>query len=62
VFSVRSVPRYYKQDSWNSELVVRQSAAIKNMGTEAEDIVGIGHRTTTDEGHSKLRRLYLREL
>jgi hypothetical protein len=30
VFSVRSVPRCYKQDSWSNELVVRQSPDGKN--------------------------------
>jgi hypothetical protein len=34
VFSLQYVPRYYKQDSWNSELVVRQSPAGKNVSTE----------------------------
>jgi hypothetical protein len=43
VFSTRSTPRCYKQDSWGNESVVRQLPAGKNMSTEAEDIVGI-HR------------------
>jgi hypothetical protein len=47
MFSVRSVPRYYRQDSWSNELVVRQSLAGKNLGTEAEDIVEIRHQATT---------------
>jgi hypothetical protein len=40
VFSVRFVPRCYKQDNWSSVLVVGQSPAGKNVITEAEDIVG----------------------
>jgi hypothetical protein len=40
-FSVRSVPRCYKQDSCCNELIVRQSATGKNLNTEADDIVGI---------------------
>jgi hypothetical protein len=39
MFSVHSVPIYYKQDSWNNELVVRQPTACKNVSTEAEAIV-----------------------
>jgi hypothetical protein len=55
VFSVHSLPRCYKQDSqlrvnsWNNEVVVRQSPASKNMSTEAEDIVGICHQAATGE-------------
>jgi hypothetical protein len=49
VFSVRSVPRYYDQDSWSNELFVRQSPIDKNVSTETEDIVGIRHQTTTGE-------------
>jgi hypothetical protein len=41
VFSVRSVPKFYKQDSWSNKLVVGQSPVGKNMSTEAEDTVGI---------------------
>jgi hypothetical protein len=40
VFSVWSVPRCYKQDNWNNDLVVRQSPAGKNVNTETEYIVG----------------------
>jgi hypothetical protein len=49
VFSVRSVPRCYKQDSWGNELLVRQLPASKNERMEAEDIVGIRHQATTGE-------------
>jgi hypothetical protein len=56
VFSVRSVPRCYKQDSWSNELVVRQSPAGKNVSTEAEDIVGIHHQATTGEDTADLLR------
>jgi hypothetical protein len=49
VFSVRSLPRCYKQDSWSNELIVRHSPAGKNMNTEAEDIVGIRHHASTSE-------------
>jgi hypothetical protein len=49
MFSVRSIPRCYKQDSWSNELVVRQSPASKNVSTEADDIVGIHHQATTGE-------------
>jgi hypothetical protein len=47
IFSKRSVPRCYNQDSLSSGLVVRQSPAGKNVSTEAEDTVGIGYQTTT---------------
>jgi hypothetical protein len=47
VFSVRSVLRCYKQDSWSNELVVRQSPACKKLSTEAEAIFGIRHQATT---------------
>jgi hypothetical protein len=36
VFSVRPVPRCYKQDNWSNELVVGQSPASKDVNTEAE--------------------------
>jgi hypothetical protein len=49
VFSVQSVQRYYKQNSWSNELLVRQSPAGKNVSTEAEGIVGICHQATTGE-------------
>jgi hypothetical protein len=49
VFSVRSVQRCYKQDSWSNELVVGQSLACKNLSKEAEDFLGIRHQATTDE-------------
>jgi hypothetical protein len=48
VFYVRSVPRC-KQEIWSNELVVGQSAAGKNMSTEAEDIVEIRHQATAGE-------------
>jgi hypothetical protein len=47
MLSVLSVPRCYKQDNWTNELVVRQSPAGKHVSTEAEDIVGARHHTTT---------------
>jgi hypothetical protein len=46
VFSVRSVPRCYKQDSWSNELVVRQSPSGKNVSTETYEIVGIRYQAT----------------
>jgi hypothetical protein len=49
VFSVRSVPRYYKQDNWSNELVARKSPVGKNVSTEAEGIVVIRHQATTGE-------------
>jgi hypothetical protein len=49
VFSVRLLPRCYKQDRWSNELVVRQSLNGKNVSTEAEDIVVIRHQVTTGE-------------
>jgi hypothetical protein len=49
VFSVRSVPRCYKQDNWSNELVVGQSPAGKNVSTKAEDIVQVCHQATTGE-------------
>jgi hypothetical protein len=55
---MRSVPRYYKRDIWSNELVMRESSAGKNLSTEAEDVVGIRHQTTTGED-SKLRRLFM---
>jgi hypothetical protein len=36
VYSMRSVPRCYKQDKSKFELVVRQSPANKDENTEAE--------------------------
>jgi hypothetical protein len=48
-FSVQSVPRYYKQDSWSNELVVGHSPAHKNLSTEAEEIVGTRHQATNGE-------------
>jgi hypothetical protein len=36
-------------DSGSTELFVRQSPAIKNVSTEAEDIFGIRHQTTAGE-------------
>jgi hypothetical protein len=55
VVSVRSVARFYKQDSWSNELVVRQSPAGKNASTEAYDIVGIRRQATTGEDKAKVR-------
>jgi hypothetical protein len=46
---VWSVPGCYKQESWSNELVVVQSPAVKNVSTEAEDIVEIRHQATTGE-------------
>jgi hypothetical protein len=36
-------------DSWSNELVVRQLPTGKNVGMEANDIVGIHHKATTGE-------------
>jgi hypothetical protein len=41
--------RCYKKYNWSIELVVGQSAAGKNVSTEAEYTVGIWHQTTTGE-------------
>jgi hypothetical protein len=49
VFSVQSLLRCYKQDSWSNELVVGQSPVGKNMSMVSEDIVGIQHQMTTSE-------------
>jgi hypothetical protein len=49
VFSVRFLPRCYKQDKWSNELVVRQSLTGKNVNREAEDIDGIRDHVPTDE-------------
>jgi hypothetical protein len=49
MFSVRSVPRCYKQDNWSNELVVGEPPAGKNVNTEAEDIVGVRNQATTVE-------------
>jgi hypothetical protein len=49
VFSVRSVPRCYKLDSWSNELVVRHTPTNKNVSTEAEHIVGIYHQVMIGE-------------
>jgi hypothetical protein len=45
VFSVRTVPRCFKQGNWSSELVVGQSPFGKNVITEAGD----RHQATTGE-------------
>jgi hypothetical protein len=37
------------QDSWNNELVVRQSPAGKNVSTEAGGIFEIHHQATIGE-------------
>jgi hypothetical protein len=34
---------YLRVDSWNKDLVARQSQVGTNVGTEAEDIIGIRH-------------------
>jgi hypothetical protein len=49
VFSVRCMPRCYKQDNWSNELVLGQSPVGKNVSMEAEDIVGFHHQATTGE-------------
>jgi hypothetical protein len=49
VFSVWSVPVYYKQGNCNNGLVLGQSPASKNVSMEAEDIVGIHHQAMTGE-------------
>jgi hypothetical protein len=49
VFSVRSMPRCYKQDSWSNKLAARQSPSGKNVSMEAVDIVGVCHQTVTGE-------------
>jgi hypothetical protein len=49
VFTVRTVPRGYKQESWRNEFLVRQLPFVKNVGMEAKDIVGIRHQATADE-------------
>jgi hypothetical protein len=36
VFSLRFVPRCYKQDNWSNELVVGQSPASKDVNMEAQ--------------------------
>jgi hypothetical protein len=41
--------RFCKQDSRNSELVLKQSQAGKNVSTEAEGIVWIRYKATTGE-------------
>jgi hypothetical protein len=58
VFSVRSVPRCYKQDSWRNDLVERQSPPDKNMSSEAEDGVGILQEATTGAYTADLTRLH----
>jgi hypothetical protein len=47
VFSVRSMPRCYKQDSWSNVLAVRKSPAGKNLSTKVDDIIRIRHQATT---------------
>jgi hypothetical protein len=49
VFSVWSVPGYYKQENWSNELVLGQSPASKNVNMGAEDIVRIRYQATTGE-------------
>jgi hypothetical protein len=49
VFSIRSMPKCFKQDNWSSELVVGQLPASKNVTMEAEDTVEIHHQATTGE-------------
>jgi hypothetical protein len=45
--SVRSLPRYDKQDSWSNEFVVGQTSTEKKVSTEVEEFVGIRHQATT---------------
>jgi hypothetical protein len=55
MLSVLSMPTCYNQDNCSNELIVEQSPARKDLGTEAEDIFGIRHQETIAEG-SRLRR------
>jgi hypothetical protein len=41
LFSVRSVPRCYKQDKSGVQLVVSQSPASKDVNTEAEEATAL---------------------
>jgi hypothetical protein len=41
VFSMRSVPRCYKQDKTGIQLVVIQSPASKDVNTEAEEAMAM---------------------
>jgi hypothetical protein len=41
VFSMRSVPRCYKQDRYGVYLVVRQSPVSKDVNTEAEETAAL---------------------
>jgi hypothetical protein len=49
VLPVQSVPRSYKWDSWNNELVMGQPPAGKIVSTVAKDMVGIHHQATIRE-------------
>jgi hypothetical protein len=49
VFSLRSMSKRCKQDSWSNDLVEERLPAVKNVSTEAEDIVGIHNQATTVE-------------
>jgi hypothetical protein len=49
VFSLRWLPRCYKQDNWSNELVVGQPPVGKNVSMAAEDIFGFHHQATADE-------------
>jgi hypothetical protein len=40
-FSVRSMPRCYKQDRWSNEFAVRKWPASKDMNTEAEEATAL---------------------
>jgi hypothetical protein len=53
VFSVRSVPRCYKQENCSNELILGQSPAGKNVSMEAEHIVGIRHQAEEDTADSE---------
>jgi hypothetical protein len=49
VFTVWPVRTCYEQGSWNSELVILQTPASKNVSMEIENIGGIHHPATTGE-------------
>jgi hypothetical protein len=57
VFSLQSVTRCYKEDSWSNELVVGQSPASKNVITKVGGIVGICHQATTGEDTADWKNL-----
>jgi hypothetical protein len=53
VFSVRSLPRCYKQDNWNNELVL----FVRTLARKQKDTVGTGQPGNNWQRHSRLRRL-----